>query len=135
MPTRFRTDGSASTWPKSGLIAASSVRFDDKSVLDVGADRSRAACARSRRRAPRLAFDCTEYGMSSRRRGLLMPVMPCTSPNCDARPACERRHTRPARALVGASDLAMHGDAERVRLLLRVAKLAERNPELGHPPE
>src|SRR5688572_32594103 len=89
---RLSTDGSASTWPKSGLIAASSVRFEDNPYLTSAPMVPRWVRSNP---LPRLTdeLDYTEYGMNSRRRGLLMPVMPCTSPNCDARPVWDRRHT------------------------------------------
>ncbi len=33
----------------------------------------------------------TEYGSTSRRRGLAMPSKPSTSPNCETKPICVRR--------------------------------------------
>src|SRR4051812_32413951 len=73
-PERFTCDGSASTWPKSGLIVAASVRFDVTPYLRSAPTRDwlfmsylPAAAAGT------LAVCATEYGASSSPRGELMP--------------------------------------------------------------
>src|SRR6185503_12765862 len=71
---------------------ASSVRLEERPYLMSAPTVPRCVRANSPARLTE-AFDCTEYGMISSRRGLLMPVMPCTSPNCEASPVCDRRHT------------------------------------------
>src|SRR3954468_13015626 len=86
-PDRFTCDGSASTCPKSGLIVASSVRFEVSPYL-------RSAPTRDWLRWSNfpavvdgtLAVCATEYGENSARRGDTMPLMPVTSPNFEAIP-------------------------------------------------
>src|ERR1043165_2625037 len=79
-PERFTCDGSASTWPKSGLIVAASVRLEVTPYLRSApprdwffmsywpavADGTLAVCA-------------TVYGEISARRGETMPLIPVTS--------------------------------------------------------
>src|SRR5207249_11710195 len=89
---RLRTAGSASTWPKSGLIVASSVRFGAipyfRSAPPV------TLCERSN--PPPAATDTffvTTYGAISGRRGDGRPSSPVSSPSCDETPAWEPRYT------------------------------------------
>jgi hypothetical protein len=86
---RLSCAGSASTWPKSGLIVASSVRLEDRPYL-----RSTPAVSLfgwSYRASPplrpgpksRVSFFTTVYGSSSRRRGDGRRPMPPRVPACD----------------------------------------------------
>src|SRR5256885_8970178 len=87
---RLSTPGSASTWPKSGLIVASSLRLEAtryfKSPPTVtSCERPRPVDENSE------TFLVTRYGAASSRRGAWSPSSPWISPNCDTKPACDCR--------------------------------------------
>src|SRR5512141_1690513 len=82
---KFNTAGSASTWPKSGLIVALSVRFDESPYLrSAPADMD---CGWLQELPDgRVSFLVTTYGASSRRLGRPSPLMPVSSPVCEMYP-------------------------------------------------
>src|SRR3954470_14126988 len=86
-PERFTSDGSASTWPKSGLIVASRVRFEVRPYLRSAPMRDWLLMSYAPAVfAGTLALWATVYGENSTRRGDAMPLIPETSPNLDERP-------------------------------------------------
>src|SRR3954469_779497 len=80
-PERLTTDGSASTWPKSGLTVAFIVRFDVRPYLMSAPKRDWLFIAYPPA-AGALAVCATLYGENSARREETIPSIPLTSPNC-----------------------------------------------------
>ena len=89
---RLSTLGSASTWPKSGLIVPSTVRFEVTPYL-----KSAPAVACWSRLNPVAVgtetFFVTEYGVTSSRRGDPRPSSPVRSPSCEESPALDTWNT------------------------------------------
>ena len=131
---RLSTAGSDSTWPKSGLIVASSVRFD---------------ATRYFRSPPTVTLDgfvyrlfvivdalfVTTYGIASSRRGASRSSSPVERAELRDDVRLRLAEQRPAHALVVSIDVAIDREAEDVPASLPVAHLRERNAELGGPAE
>ena len=78
---RFRTAGSTSTWPKSGLIVPVSVRLDDRPYLRSTPASMRCSLAGMKGLSARLckSLRATPYGTTSNARRGLMPWIPSRS--------------------------------------------------------
>src|SRR5512141_2425968 len=79
---KFNTAGSASTWPKSGLIVALTVRFDESPYLRSAPAANDCGCFHELAEG-RVSFFVTRYGATSRRLGCPIPVIPLSSPLCE----------------------------------------------------
>src|SRR5687768_12657089 len=88
---RFSTDGSASTWPKSGLIVASRVRLEPSPYLMSAPADTDCGCVYDDPLG-RVSFLVTTYGVTSSRRGVASPWIPVSSPACDTYPCLLRSY-------------------------------------------
>src|SRR5207237_6097301 len=87
---RLSTDGSDSTWPKSGLIVASSVTLGAMRYLMSPPAARFCFCAK----ALLVIVDAllvTTYGIASSLRGFSRSSIPCSDPNCDTKPGFDCR--------------------------------------------
>src|SRR5689334_4552803 len=82
---KFNTAGSASTWPKSGLIVALTVRFDESPYLRSAPAANDCGCFHELPEG-RVSFFVTTYGATSSLLGLPIPLMPFSSPTCEMYP-------------------------------------------------